>query len=88
MTQTPDLDYPVANPPDIAPIIFRAMILQAMAMQYFNYMRDAPEDFSLDEAFDAARATWETDWEIDPDPRTMEAAKEEVSNDLAYWNEE
>lgn len=87
MTQD-ELDYPVANPADIAPIIFRAMILHQMAMQYFNYMRDADEEFSLSDAFEAAHATWETDWDIDPAPRTLDAAREEVNNDLAYWVEE
>ena len=87
MTQT-DLDYPVANPSNIAPIIFRAMILQQMAMQYFNYMRGSDEEFTMSDAFNAAHATWETDWDTDPSPRTLEAARDEVRNDLAYWCEE
>ena len=83
-----ELDYPVAAPPDIPPVIYRAMIIQSMAMQYFKYMQDAPEDFTTGEAFDAAKATWETDWPDDPEPRTIEASRDVVNDDLAYWNEE
>ena len=81
-------DYPVAAPSDVAPDIFRALILQAMAMEYFNAMRGAPEEFTMGEAFDAAHATWDTDWSDDPEPRTIEAAIKEVHADLSYWGEE
>lgn len=81
------LDYPVENPPDIAPAIYRAMIIQTMAMEYFNAMRGSPEPFGMNEAFEAAQATWETDWS-DQGPRTMEAAIQEVRADLSYWGEE
>ena len=82
------LDYPVAAPDDIAPVIYRAMIIQSMAMQYFKYMQGAPEEFTLDNGFEAAKATWETDWPDDPEPRTIEASRDVVNDDLAYWNEE
>lgn len=84
----PTLDYPVAAEEGIAPVIYRAMIIQAMAMHYFKAMLGAPEPFTLDNGFEAAKATWETEWDTDPDPRTMDAAMEEVDNDLAYWNED
>jgi hypothetical protein len=83
-----EIDYPVAAPAGIEPIFYRQTIIQSMALQYFNYMRDAPEEFTMSEAFEAAHATWETDWPDDPAPRTMEAAREVVDDDLAYWNEE
>lgn len=82
------IDYPVAAPDDIDPIIFRAMLIQAMAFEYFNAMQSSPDDFGLDEAFEAAHATWATDWDDDPVPRTLEAALEAVRGDLPYWAED
>jgi hypothetical protein len=37
---------------------------------------------------DAAKATWDTDWDDDPKPRTIEAGIEAADSDLAYWVEE
>ena len=51
-----ELDYPVAAPKDVAPVIYRAMIIQSMALQFFKYMQGSPEEFTMDEAFDAAKA--------------------------------
>lgn len=76
-----DLDYPVAAPGDVDPRIFRAQLIQTMALRY---MRAVP-DLSLDEAMESAVATWETDWDDDPAPRTMTAAIEAVDSDLEYW---
>lgn len=83
-----DLDYPVAPPEGVEPVIYRAMIIQSMAMQFFKYMQNAPEAFTMDEAFDAAKAVWETEWPDDPAPRTIESSREAVNDELAYWNEE
>jgi len=83
-----ELDYPVQAVDGVEPTLVRAQIIQAMALQYFNFMRSAPEDFTMAEAFDAATATWETDWPDDPSPRTFEAAKQAVDDDLSYWGEE
>lgn len=83
-----DLDYPVAAPEGIAPVIYRAQIIQTMALQYMKHMAGSPEPFTLDEAFEAAQATWETEWETDPAPRTLEAGIEEAEGDLQYWFEE
>jgi len=80
-------DYPVASPPDIAPPIYRAMIICSMALQYLQAIAPSSVDFSLDEAFDAAHATWDTEWPDDPEPRTIEASRDVVSDDLAYWAE-
>lgn len=93
MSLTPEqiderLDYPVAPDEGIAPVIYRAMIIQNMALRYLKAMQGSAEPFTLDHAFEAAKATWETDWDTDPAPRTMEAAMQEVDNDLAYWNED
>lgn len=82
-----ELDYPVANPPDIAPPIYRAMIIQTMALEYLKAMQGSPEPFGLDHAFEAAMATWETDWS-DSGPRTIEMGVAEAQGDLAYWGEE
>ena len=85
----PDLTpYPVAPPNGVDETIFRHQILQAMALQYFNYMRGAPEEFTMAEGLDAAHASWDIEWPDDPAPRTLEAAMQVVSDDLSYWNEE
>lgn len=34
MTHSPDLDYPVAAPDGVEPIIYRSQIIQAMAARY------------------------------------------------------
>lgn len=83
-----DLDYPVATPPGYVPEIYRAEIIQGMALRYLNHMRGSPEPFTMSEAFDAAQATWETEWPDDPAPRTLEAGIEVADADLEYWFEE
>lgn len=79
-----ELDYAVAPPEGIAPVIFRAMLIQTMAFRY----RKAVPDLTYDEAYEAAKATWETEWDDHPAPRTLEAAQEAVDSDLAYWTED
>ncbi len=79
-------DYPVAAPDDIAPPIFRVMLIQSMALEYFKAMQ--PSDFTLDNAMEAALATWETEWDEHPAPRTMEAALNEVRSDLEHWTDQ
>lgn len=79
-----DLDYPVAAPVGVDPIIFRSQIIQCMAARY----QQAAPDLTNEEAHDAAMATWGTDWDIDPEPRTIEASYPEVDADLSYWGEE
>ena len=78
-----ELDYPVAAPDGVAPIIFRAQLIRHMALQY-----KLAADLDDEEAHDAAMATWDTEWPDDPEPRTLEAAAEVVSDDLAYWGED
>lgn len=80
-----DLDYPVAAPEGVAPVIFRSQIIQRMALEYFNYMRGSPEDFTMAEAFDAAMATWETDWPGDPAPRTRSCATARPTRPQPAW---
>lgn len=82
------LDYPVAAPRGVAPIIFRSQIIQTMALRYFAYMKGVEPPFTMAEAHDAAMATWGSDWPSDPEPRTLEAGIEAAEDDLAYWNEE
>ncbi|PZU65264.1 hypothetical protein [Sphingobium sp.] len=83
-----ELDYPVAAPADVDPAIYRAQIIQTMATRYMNHMRDVQPPFTMEEAMDAAKATWDTDWDDDPKPRTIEAGIEAADSDLAYWVEE
>lgn len=82
MTQA--LDYPVAAPDGVDPIIFRSQIIQAMAVRY----QQAVPDLSNEEAHDSAMSTWDTEWEADPAPRTVLASYTEVDADLSYWGEE
>jgi hypothetical protein len=51
-----------------------------------RYARAASLDYA--DALDAAVATWETEWETDPEPRTFENANEAVDADLVYWGED
>lgn len=87
-----ELDYPVAAPDNVAPVIFRAQIIQLMALRYmtrFNANRaPSEEEMDLDFAMASAKATWESDWDTDPAPRTIEAAYEAVDSDLEYWTED
>jgi hypothetical protein len=83
MTNTTDLDYLVAAPENVAPVIFRAQIIQTMAAHYQK--RTGIDD---DDAMGAAIATWETDWDADPAPRTIEQAIDEVDADLEHWGDD
>lgn len=85
---TGELDYPVATPMDVSPSIFRAQIIQTMAVRYLDHMKGVEPPFTMSEAYDAAMATWETDWPDDPNPRTLEAGIQAADDDLSYWNEE
>lgn len=49
-------DYLVAPLPDIAPPIYRAMIICSMALQYLQAIAPSSVDFSLDEALARIRA--------------------------------
>lgn len=84
VTDAPALDYPVAAPEGVEPIIFRAQLIQLLAMTY----KRAVPDLSDEEANEAALATWGTDWPDDPQPRALEAAVEAATEDLAYWGED
>lgn len=75
-------DYPVVEMAEVEPVFVRQMILGAMAIRY---MRAAALD--QNEGFNAARATWNVEWETDPAPRTFEQAIEQVDGDLEYWDE-
>lgn len=73
---------------DMDRAILDAMIIQTMALEYFKAMQGGDEEFTLDEAFEAALATWGTEWDDDPAPRTIEAGIEAAQQDLAYWGED
>lgn len=68
--------------------ILDAMIKQTMALTYFNATKGSPEPIDMDFAMEAALATWDTEWDNDPAPRTIEAGIEAVNQDLQYWNEQ
>ena len=77
------VDYPMAEIPNVAPAFARQMMLQAMAAEYAKATGDALEDM-----MPAARATWDTDWESDPQPRTIQMAIEAAQSDLENWDED
>lgn len=61
------------------------ILIGAMACRY---CRAVGPEMDISEGMDAAMATWETEWDSDPAPRTYAAAMEEVDNDLQYWTED
>lgn len=77
-------EYPVTEIANVEPIFVRQMMLGAMAIRY---LRGVP-GLELYSAYQAARASWDTDWPDDPAPRTFEASSEVVDDDLAYWSED
>ncbi len=79
-----ELDYPVAAPDGVHPRIFRAMLIQRMALRYMK----AVPDLDLDEGMEAAIATYETDWDTDPTPRSYDQADEAVDSDLEHWGDD
>lgn len=75
---------PTCAPIDgVDPIFVPHMLKGAMACRYAR-----AANIPFDEAVNAANATWETDWETDPEPRTFDHANEAVDFDLAYWEED
>jgi hypothetical protein len=77
-------DHPTQELPGVLPVFVREQMLQQMANRY----KIAVADLTDEEARDAAIATWETEWPDDPAPRTFEAAKEAVDDDLSCWDED
>lgn len=81
-----ELDYPVAPPENVHPVIYRAQIIQTMGLEYFKAMTfGSDEDFTLDNGMEAAKATWNTEWESDPEPRTLELGIAAAHSDLEHW---
>lgn len=76
-------DYPMGPMLGVAPVFVRQLMLQAMAAVYAKATGK-----TLEGMMDAARATWDSDWESDPAPRTIEFAIEAAQSDLQYWDEE
>ena len=87
METNPTLDYPVAPPENVHPIIYRAQIIQTMGLEYFKAMvlGSAENNFTLDHGMEAAKATWETEWDSDPQPRTIELGIQAARADLEHW---
>jgi hypothetical protein len=76
-------EYLCAPIEGVDPVFVPHMILGAMAVRYMK----AVPGLSIDEAYDAAKATWDTDWETEG-PRTFAMAEEEVDSDLQHWDED
>ena len=83
MTNDQKLDYPVAAPDGVEPTILRSQIIQTMG----TWFMQAVPGMEREEASTHAMACWETDWPNDPEPRTLDDAKEVVSDELSYWEE-
>jgi hypothetical protein len=75
-------EHPTVAIEDVEPVFVRAMMIGAMATRYAT-----AANLSLEDAFPFACATWNTDWPDDPEPRTFEAARQAVNDDLEYWDE-
>jgi len=73
----------MAIPAGIDHLTYRALIVQAMSGLYLSAVPDLGEDGALD----AAIATWDTDWDCDPEPRTIAHGIEAASSDLEHWAE-
>lgn len=76
-------EYPCAPIEGVAPFLIESVLRQTMALRFMQ-----ATDCTMDEAVMLATASWETDWESDPSPRTIEHAKQAVDAALEYWIEE
>ena len=74
--------YPIAHMEGVSPVFAKQIMLQAMAGEYASATGE-----SLEDMMPAARATWDTEWESDPEPRTVAAAVEAAQSDLQHWDE-
>lgn len=63
-------------------LLWMPMLLHAMAGRYCQQAQLCPS-----EGMDAAVATWGTEWEDDPAPRTMQMALDAVDSDLQHWRD-
>jgi len=73
-------EYICAPIEGMAPFLVEPLIRQVMAARY-----QERTGCSQDEAVMHATATWESEWESDPRPRTIELAKEAVDSDIECW---
>jgi len=78
------MSYSIAPIDGVQPLLAESFLRQQMAIHY----QKAVPDLSDEEARDAATATWETDWDEDPEPRTLKSAIDAVNSDLEYWHED
>lgn len=76
-------DYPCAPIEGVDPVFVPYMLRGAMALRYARCT-----DMDYDDAVECAVATWDTDWETDPSPRTLANAVEAVDSDLEHWDGE
>lgn len=73
-------EYPCAPIEGVAPIFVPHMLKGAMALRYMRFA-----NCTYEEGVMHAIATWDTDWESDPEPRTFDLAKQAVDDDLECW---
>jgi hypothetical protein len=69
----------------VDPVFLPHILKGAMACRF---CRAVGPQMSLSQGYDAAVATWETEWPDDPSPRTFEAAMQAVDDELSYWGED
>lgn len=77
------LEYPCAPIEGVGGRFVPVLLRSSMAARYCA----AVPDLTLDQGMDAALATWDTDWDSDPAPRTIEAAIITVDGDLECWGD-
>lgn len=75
-------NYPLAKVKGVPDCLVRQTMLQAMAHVYAVATK-----CSMHEMMDAARATWDTEWDTDPSPRTIKGAVAAAESDLQHWDE-
>lgn len=76
-------EYAIEPIEGVDPALIPHMMLGAMAARYARQAQ-----IEMSDAFEAARATWHTEWDSHPRPRTMQDALDAVDSDLEYWDEE
>lgn len=78
-----DLPTRIAPIEGIAEPLWKPTLLHAMAARFCSRAR-----IDLSEGMDAAVAVWESEWDSDPEPRTMEMAMDAVDDELEHWCED
>lgn len=76
---------PVCAPiPGVEPIFWPHMLKAAMATRF---CRACGPEMTFEQGMDAAVATWETDWDSDPAPRSFEHAMDAADSEMEHWHD-